>query len=87
MRRQIELQRGAIRPMFAIDSRLPPWASRPPSPAAPRSMKPIHGIPTSVIVVVSVLVLLHAAALAWWLKKAVEKPQKGWGTLEGKKKT
>jgi|TARA_B100000475_G_scaffold118299_1_gene86303 hypothetical protein len=50
-------------------------------------MKPIHGIPTSVIVVVSALVLLHAAALAWWLKKAVEKPQKGWGTLEGKKKT
>lgn len=55
--------------------------------AAPHSMKPIHGIPTSVIVVVSALVLLHAAALAWWLKKAVEKPQKGWGTLEGKKKT
>ena len=55
--------------------------------ALPHSMKPIHGIPTSVIVVVSVLVLLHAAALAWWLKKAVEKPQKGWGTLEGKKKT
>ena len=52
-----------------------------------QSMKPIHGIPTSVVVVVSALVLLHAAALAWWLKKAVEKPQKGWGTLEGKKKT
>ena len=47
----------------------------------------IHASHPTVILGVAGLILVHALALAFWLRQALKKPQLGSGKLELKKRT